>query len=724
MPPPDEYGLLSRNITANKQELDPRALASNRYADITKGDSELRQGANLRGKNIANSRGLLDSTFFGQAAEREFIDRATPLATADASAYGNRQDRNQDSENAFRLKDKDYYNKLGAQEHQQKFTSKENLLDRRFTAGENELTRAHEFGLQTSEQEWLSGENDLDRVLKKYLQSSDQAWQSSEKTKDRGHDVTLLDKQLTFTGSENQKDRDFTGTENQKDRVFTGTESQKDRDLTTSESEKDRVFTSSENVAQRSWQTVENTLDRKLTASESGLQRTHEKVMQGEALTHDEEQAFLDRIHDVAMQDDQQSWATGENEEDRILQKFMLGEQLTSDEKLTLIRTSSAELIADKNIEANYKLQADDLIFRGDQAVLDRMLTTSENDLDRKLQEKLQLDDQSWRTGENEDDRELQERLFLADQVFQGDENALDRLLQEKLQSDDQTWRTGENELDRLLTSHLDAYNRKWQGNQNALDRELTKNIQEGDQDFQTKFQYAQNLYEQGEADKQRDFVAGEGDKDRAFTAEQGELDRESSVDAQVREFEQRNVEQVTDHVNRLREMGYAFELDSDLQSTGFAASTMSNMLAGVNSIMADPELTPEAKKGAIANLQDVVNSQLSWAATFYSTDMPAVQTPTGDAGGSTGILNPNPDYDSGGAPDAPGVETPATPGIDAATSDRYETMVGGAFRGVLGRDPEPEGLAYWSNMAAQQGWSQAQLEAAIKDSAMQNGEL
>jgi len=726
------YGQLGRNIKADERALPQNALASENFKRITAADSVLREQADTFGRTYGQSRGLLDSSIAGQAAQGEFIRTAQPLAIEDANANRDQAFRNQDAENTFRRDDKGFYYDVGLQKDQQGFTAGENLKD-----------RGHEFALQSSQHEFESGEANLDRALSKYLQSSDQAWQSTEKSLDRGHDVNLLGISNRFTASESQKDRDWSTGENQKDRDFTSTENQEDRDFRGSEAALDRALTVDENDKDRTFTATESEKDRDLTTSENDLQRAHEKLMQGEQLGHDEKQQLLNRLHEITLQNNDQSWATGENEKDRLLKKFMLGEELTSAEGIALLRANtdilttsmqitSNEKMQDKDIALQYNLQANDQAFRGKENELDRILTTSENALDRKLAEFLQKDDQTWRSGENNTDRALQERLFMLDQAFQGEENALDRMLQEKLQSSDQSWRTSENEMDRTLSKHLMAYEQKFQGKENQLDRMLQEKIQDSAQDFDLAMQYAQNLYNQGEANKDREFRADEGQKDRDFTSGENEKERDFREDlqdtaisadesSQLREFEQRNVERTEDQINKLATMGYAFELDSALMATTFGANTVTNLTNGINAILADPELTPDAKKAAVQNLFDAGSAQLQWGSTFYNTEMPALTTPTGNY---EGILTPGDGATGTTAPEAPGFTYPETPNIDAATVERYSGMVGTAFQNVLGRDPKTEGLNYWINIADEYGLSQAQLEALVRDAAQENGEL
>jgi len=82
---------------------------------------------------------------------------------------------------------------------------------------------------------------------------------------------------------------------------------------------------------------------------------------------------------------------------------------------------------------------------------------------------------------------------------------------------------------------------------------------------------------------------------------------------------------------------------------------------------LADPNLTPEAKQGAIANVIANGNSTLQWGSAFYKTEIPAVTEP-GSTGIVNGVINP-PAAAPAPAPAPTPAPAPASAGAQAQAS-------------------------------------------------------
>lgn len=79
----------NQNRTLNNNE-----LVSNQISNIVGADSPLMQRASSMAMRNANQRGLLNSSMANEAAVGAVLDRATPIAQADANAFTNVADRN------------------------------------------------------------------------------------------------------------------------------------------------------------------------------------------------------------------------------------------------------------------------------------------------------------------------------------------------------------------------------------------------------------------------------------------------------------------------------------------------------------------------------------------------------------------------------------------------------------------------------------------------------
>lgn len=170
-------GLLTpaQNVQPITRQVTPDELASYQLEKLTGGDSLMKQRAETAGAQYANKRGLLNSGQAGAAAFGEFVDRATPLAAADANRYGTVADKNMDAQNTFGLADKQFGFESQLQSNDFGFKSGENALDRSLTKSESAADRASRESLQSSAdaaalarqnlaQGFTGGENALDRA--------------------------------------------------------------------------------------------------------------------------------------------------------------------------------------------------------------------------------------------------------------------------------------------------------------------------------------------------------------------------------------------------------------------------------------------------------------------------------------------------------------------------------------------------------------------------------
>jgi len=85
---------------------------------------------------------------------------------------------------------------------------------------------------------------------------------------------------------------------------------------------------------------------------------------------------------------------------------------------------------------------------------------------------------------------------------------------------------------------------------------------------------------------------------------------------------------QLIDNQAQLDRLGLQINANKQTIPTTFAANIANTAMTGVNSIMADGNMTADAKKGAIANLVTYANSQIAWAEKFYGTTIPQITAP------------------------------------------------------------------------------------------------
>ena len=177
-----------------------------------------------------------------------------------------------------------------------------------------------------------------------------------------------------------------------------------------------------------------------------------------------------------------------------------------------------------------------------------------------------------------------QEALQKAQQKFDQAENALNRSQQTALQESSQTFTAGQQTAQQNFTKA-----------QNDLDRAQQIALTDKSITAQANLQTAQ----------------------QDFTKAQNALDRS-----------QQTTLQDDAQASRLAELGLQLAENQKNIPATFAANIANTTMAGVNAITADGTLTPDAKKGAIANLITYANSQISWANTFYKSAIPEITKP------------------------------------------------------------------------------------------------
>jgi hypothetical protein len=523
-----------QNTQPMTRELDPNELASNQLSKITSKDSPLMQLSATQGQQYGNSRGLLSSSISGEASQNAMIQNATPFALDDAGKYTNLHDRNMDWTNQFKMSDKQFGQAGMLQKDQQGFQ-----------AGENVLDRTHQSAMQQAEFGFRGTQNELDRALQKYLQTSNQTWQSGEADKDRSFQQMMQAYELGWRSGEASLDRALQQTLQQSQFAFQG-----------SQAELDRQFQQTMQQTEQAWRATQNELDRSLQS---------------------------------ALQQSDQAWRTGESE------------------------------------------------------------------MDRQLQARMQEIDQIWRSSENESDRTLSKLLQGQQLSFQEQQAALDRMLSESMQSNDQSWKTGENELDRALQKLMQGQSLTQQETQAALDRALSERLQ------QTGI-----------------------DADYTKMAKQAQYD--------------------------IQKMGYAFDLDKYNVSSSYAAMTSQNTLNSINAILADPNLDPEAKKGAIDNIVQVANANLAWASTFYGLSLPSITQP----GGTQTTISPDTSYTN----PTPTPTAPTTFNRDAMS--KYMTDLAKSY----GYTPNVDEIENAIREAERNGWTNEQAEAWVVEQLKANGTI
>jgi hypothetical protein len=168
---PTGGGLLAQAATYKPQTLgdatqwniNDQQTVAGQLSGILAKKSPLMQRAETTGLQQANARGLLNSSMAAGAAQDAMIDRATPIATADADVYARAAGYNADTSNKFKIANVDTINQAKS-------------------FGAQAINRASEFNAGNS---FSANEATKQRLYDINMDKVDKKFQDTQATKDR-----------------------------------------------------------------------------------------------------------------------------------------------------------------------------------------------------------------------------------------------------------------------------------------------------------------------------------------------------------------------------------------------------------------------------------------------------------------------------------------------------------------------------------------------------------
>jgi len=285
------------------------------------------------------------------------------------------------------------------------------------------------------------------------------------------------------------------------------------------------------------------------------------------------------------MQKDAQQYQTGEAALDRSQQTSLQALQQNFQGAQSALQRAQEVALADKSIDAQQALQKAQQDFQGAQSALQRS-------------QEVALADKSIGA---------QQALQKGQQDFQGAQAGLDRSQQTLLQKDAQIFQTGER-----------VSNQSFQAGQNKIQNDFNLSLQK--------------LQESGMDFRQaRDIASREALTQLEQAGVTNRFDRELALKGSMFNVEQLNAQkrQIDQNDFELKRLGVQLNAQRQDIPTAFAATISNTAMTGVNGILADANLTADAKKAAINNLVGYANSQITWASKFYGASIPALTVPT-----------------------------------------------------------------------------------------------
>ena len=201
-------------------EVDPATqTAVGQLNSILATDSPLMQRARAQALQDMNQRGLINSSMAQGAGVAAMIDKATPLATADAATYAQRAEANQLALNNVGMFNVGEANKFSLQAAQQTYQSAQNDLDRAQQVALTDKSIKAQQDLQTAQQAFTASQNALQIAANRDLQTAQQTYQSAQNELDRAQQVVLADRSIQANRDLQVAQQSFTAAQSALDRA-------------------------------------------------------------------------------------------------------------------------------------------------------------------------------------------------------------------------------------------------------------------------------------------------------------------------------------------------------------------------------------------------------------------------------------------------------------------------------------------------------------------------
>jgi len=274
-------GTTTPGTTTTAAQFDPVQRQVNAAQDTTSGqlqtilsqDSPLMQQARAQAKQGMAARGLVNSSMAQGAGVAAMLEKATPIAKADADTYFSQGITNQNSANTGGQFNVNQQNAFGLQKGAQTFATTEREAGQTFTAGQAGLEREQQSKLQVAQQNFTGAQSALDRAQQlvltdksieasNALQKAQQDFAAAQSGLDRAQQTALQTGQQTFTASQTALERGQQNTVLKAQQDFASAQAALDRAQQVSITDKGIAAQSNLQKAQQDFEAAQSTLDR------------------------------------------------------------------------------------------------------------------------------------------------------------------------------------------------------------------------------------------------------------------------------------------------------------------------------------------------------------------------------------------------------------------------------------------------------------------------------
>ena len=274
-------GTLTAGTDTTAAQFDPVQRQVNAAQETTSGqlqgilaqDNPLMQQARAQAKQGMAARGLVNSSMAQGAGVAAMLEKAIPIANADANTFATQALTNQQSANVGGQFNAGQQNTFGLQKGAQTFATGERLAGQTFTSTQAGLEREQQSKLQTAQQTFTGAQSALDRAqqtaltdksieAQNALQAAQQNFAAAQAGLDRVQQTTLQTGQQTFTATQAGLERGQQTALATAQQTFASAQSALDRAQQVALTDKSLKAQADLQTAQQTFQTTQAALDR------------------------------------------------------------------------------------------------------------------------------------------------------------------------------------------------------------------------------------------------------------------------------------------------------------------------------------------------------------------------------------------------------------------------------------------------------------------------------
>lgn len=326
----------AQQFNAVTSTVDPtKETVAGQLNTIMQQDSPLMQQARAQATQNMAARGLINSSMNQGAGVAAMLDKATPIATADANIYSGRAITNVNNQNTVGMANISQANQFGLQGNEQAFTASQTAATQNFTAAQAQLDRAQQTALADksieaqqalvkAQQNFDAAQNALNREQQTTLQTSQQAFTAGQNALDRNQQTSLATAAQTFQATQSEKDRATQIMLADKNITAQQALEQSRQEATAALQAGQQTFTAAQTALERGQQITLLQAQQNHAAAQAALDRAQQlsiadKSIEAQANLQKAQQDFnasqsvLDRAQQTALQTGAQTFAAGQN---------------------------------------------------------------------------------------------------------------------------------------------------------------------------------------------------------------------------------------------------------------------------------------------------------------------------------------------------------------------------------------------------------------------------